>query len=176
MTVLLQTERLSLRRFTWDDIDNVLLISGDPDVMRYIGDGAVDDREGAKNRLARFMSHYEKYPGLGYWVAEKMSAREFIGWFALKYIPKTVEVEVGYLLRGSAWGHGFATEGAAALLAYGFDEIGLNRIVAVTHIENAASQNVIKKIGLRDCGMGHYYDRDLAYFVAERQGFLNPKA
>lgn len=176
MTVLLQTERLSLRRFTWDDVDNVLLISGDPDVMRYIGDGAVDDREGAKNRLARFMSQYEKYPGLGYWVAEKMSAREFIGWFALKYIPKTVEVEVGYLLRESAWGHGFATEGAAALVDYGFDEIGLDRIVAVTHLENTASQHVIKKLGLRDCGIGHYYDCDLAYFAAERHGFVKPNA
>ena len=176
MTVLLQTVRLSLRRFTRDDIDNVLLISGDAEVMRYIGDGATDDREGAKNRLARFMSHYEKYPGLGYWVAEKISTREFIGWFALKYIPKTVEVEVGYLLLKSAWGHGFATEGAAALLAYGFDEIGLNRIVAVTHVENTASQNVIKKIGLRDRGIGHYYDRDVAYFTAERCDFVKPNA
>jgi len=176
MTVLLQTERLSLRRFTLDDVDNVLLISGDAEVMRYIGDGATDDREVAKNRLARFMSHYEKYPGLGYWVAEKISTREFIGWFALKYIPKTVEVEVGYLLLKSAWGHGFATEGAAALLAYGFDEIGLNRIVAVTHVENIASQNVIKKIGLHDCGVGHYYDRDVAYFAVERRELVKPKA
>lgn len=176
MTVLLQTERLSLRRFTLDDVDNVLLISGDAEVMRYIGDGATDDREVAKNRLARFMSHYEKYPGLGYWVAEKISTREFIGWFALKYIPKTVEVEVGYLLLKSAWGHGFATEGAAALLAYGFDEIGLNRIVAVAHVENKASQNVMKKIGLRDCGIGRYYDKNVAYFVAERPEFVKPKA
>ncbi len=69
MTVLLQTKRPSLRRFTRDDIDNVLLISGDAKVMRYIGGGATDVRKGAKNRLARFRSHYEKYPGPGYWVA-----------------------------------------------------------------------------------------------------------
>jgi RimJ/RimL family protein N-acetyltransferase len=72
------------------------------------------------------------------------------------------------LFRKSAWGRGFATEGARALLAYGFDEVGLNRIVAVAHVENKASQNVMKKIGLRDCGVGHYYDHDVAYFAADR--------
>jgi [ribosomal protein S5]-alanine N-acetyltransferase len=176
MTALFETERLRLRRLTAGDVDNVLRLTSDAEVMRYIGDGATDDREAAKNRLARLMSHYEKYPGLGFWAVEHKSKNKFIGWFALKYIPKTVEVEIGYLFLKSAWGQGFATEGARALLSYGFDEVGLNRIVAVAHVENKASQNVMKKIGLRDCGIGHYYDHDVAYFVGERFEFANPKA
>ena len=176
MTVLLQTERLSLRCFTVDDVDNVLRLTGDGNVMRYIGDGATQNRHGAEIQLARLMSYTEKYPGLGFWVVEQKPKNKFIGWFALKYIPDTVEVEIGYLLLKSAWGHGFATEGARALLAYGFDEVGLNRIVAVAHVENKASQNVMKKIGLRDCGIGRYYDKNVAYFVAERPEFAKPKA
>lgn len=176
MTVLFETERLRLRRFTAGDIDNVLQLTSDVDVMRYIGDGATDDREAAKNRLTRFMSHYEKYPGLGFWAVEQKPKNKFIGWFALKYIPKSVEVEIGYLFRKSAWGHGFATEGARALLAYGFNDVGLNRIVAVANIDNKASQNVMKKVGMLDCGIAHYYDRDVAYFAADRFEFANPKA
>jgi [ribosomal protein S5]-alanine N-acetyltransferase len=176
VTVLFETERLRLRRFTSDDVGNVLQLTSDAEVMRYIGDGATDDREAAKNRLNRFMSHYKKYPGLGFWAAEQKPKHKFIGWLALKYIPKSVEVEIGYLFRKSAWGHGFATEGTRALLAYGFEDVGLNRIVAVANIDNKASQNVMKKIGMRDRGIAHYYDRDVAYFAADRFEFAKPKA
>ena len=62
------------------------------------------------------------------------------------------------------------------MLAYGFNEVGLNRIVAVAQFAHKASQNVMKKIGLRDRGIGHYYGRDVAYFVAERPEFARPKA
>ena len=78
MTLLLETERLRLRRFTADDVDNVLQLTNDAEVMRYIGDGATDDREAAKNRLTRFMSHYEKYPGLGFWATEQKPKNKFI--------------------------------------------------------------------------------------------------
>jgi RimJ/RimL family protein N-acetyltransferase len=176
MTALFETERLRLRHFTANDVNNLLQLTSDAEVMRYIGDGATDDREAAKNRLTRFMSHYEKYPGLGFWAAEQKSKNKFIGWFALKYIPKSVEVEIGYLFRKPAWGKGFATEGARAMLAYGFNHVGLNRIVAVANIDNKASQNVMKKIGMRDCGIAHYYDRDVAYFAADCFDFAKPKA
>jgi RimJ/RimL family protein N-acetyltransferase len=168
MTVLLQTERLTLRRFRLDDIDNIARLNSDPEVMRYIGDGATDDRAAIEKRLPRLMNQYEHYPGLGSWATELTLTNQFVGWLALKYIPKTVEVEIGYRLMRSAWGHGFATEGARALLAYGFNDVGLHRIVAVANVANHASQNVLKKIGFCDCGIRHYYDRDVAYFVGER--------
>ena len=170
MTLLLQTERLRLRRFTSDDVDSFLRLISDAEVMRYIGDGKTDNREGAKTRLARIVRYYENYPGLGVWATEQKSSGQVIGWFVLKYIPNTVEVEIGYLLQKAAWGQGFATEGARALLAYGFDKVGMDRIVAVANVANHASQNVMKKIGLRNCGISRYYDRDVAYFVGERPG------
>ncbi len=168
MTVLLQTARLTLRRFTRGDIDDIARLNSDPEVMRYIGDGATEDRAAVEKRFPRILSQYERYPGLGVWVAELTLTNQFVGCFALQYIPKTIEVEIGYRLMKSAWGEGLATEGARALLAYGFNEVGLNRIVAVTHVANHNSQNVLKKIGLHDGGIRHYYDRDVAYFVGER--------
>jgi RimJ/RimL family protein N-acetyltransferase len=145
-----------------------LRVTADAETMRYIGTGATDTEDGANTRLARYLGYPQKYPGLGWWAAEEKTSGKYIGWFALIYIPGTVEVEVGYLLVKCSWGKGFATEGARAVLAYGFEEVGLNRIVAIAQIPNRASQNVMKKIGLSDCGIARYYGRDVAYFVGER--------
>jgi RimJ/RimL family protein N-acetyltransferase len=68
----------------------------------------------------------------------------------------------------STWGRGLATEGARAILCYGFGERGLDRIAAVTHSGNAASQRVLHKLGLEYRGVGHCYGRDVSYFVIER--------
>ena len=69
----------------------------------------------------------------------------------------------------NAWGQGFATEGAQAMVDYGFDDLGLHRIIGVTHRDNKASQHVLMKAGLEDKGWGHYYDQRLRLFVAERE-------
>ena len=97
-----------------------------------------------------------------------------IGWFCLKYAPKTVDIEVGYRLLAEVWGRGLATEGARALVRYGFDELGLDRIIGVTHPDNAASQRVLVKAGLDDAGWGNYYGRELRLFVARRFAEQDP--
>lgn len=161
----LTTERLSLREFRPDDAENLYRLDRDPRVMRYIGDGSVGTRASVAAALSRATEYYARFPGLGVWPAE--TGGKFIGWFCLKYVPATVEVEVGYRLLRQAWGHGFATEGARALVRHGFDTLGLYRIIGLTHPDNAASQRVLQKSGLRDAGWGRYYDRDLRLFVAE---------
>ena len=166
--ILLETERLILRRYEKDDLDRLDRLNSDREVMRYIGDGSLRTREQTKAGIVRAQRIYEMFPGLGFWIAEQKPKRTFIGVFALIYIPKTVEVEVGYRLHKFAWGHGLATEGAKALVQYGFETVGLNRIVGLTHDENDPSKRVLMKAGLQRCGMGHYYDKDLCYFVAEK--------
>ena len=90
----------------------------------------------------------------------------FVGWYCLKYCPPTADVEVGYRLLFDAWGKGYATEGAQALIDYGFDRLGVNRIIGVTHPGNKASQHVLQKSGLRHAGWGRYYNRHVRLFVA----------
>jgi RimJ/RimL family protein N-acetyltransferase len=164
---LLRTDRLALRRFTADDAQNLYRLDSDPRVMRYIGDGSVSTRASIEAGLARIVRYYDRYPGLGVWPAQERPTSRFIGWFCLKYVPKTVEVEVGYRLLPEAWGRGYATEGARALVARGFEVLGLYRIIGLTHPENVASQRVLQKAGLRDAGWGRYYERELRLFVAE---------
>ncbi|MEO8383788.1 MAG: GNAT family N-acetyltransferase [Betaproteobacteria bacterium] len=167
-TVLLETERLTLRRVKLSDLDAMARINGDPDVMRYIGDGSTWTRALSEARIRRILKVYELFPGLGLWIGEEKKSHRFVGAYALIYIPKTVEVEVGYRLCKSAWGRGLATEGARALVRYGMVELGLNRVVGLTHPENAPSKHVLMKAGLQPRGTGHYYDKELCYFVAEK--------
>lgn len=166
--IVLETERLRLRRLSMADLDAMTALNGDAAVMRYIGDGVVWTRAQSAVRIRRILQVYEIFPGLGLWMGEEKSSGRFVGGYALIYIPNTVEVEVGYRLHTHAWGRGLATEGARALVRYGMVELGLDRVVGLTHPENDASKHVLMKSGLAPCGTGWYYEKELCYFVAEK--------
>ena len=170
--ILLETGRLILRRYERDDLDRLDRLNSDVEVMRYIGDGSLRSREQTRAGIVRAQRIYDIFPGLGFWIAEEKPRRNFVGVFALVYIPNTVEVEVGYRLSKSAWGRGLATEGASALVRYGLMELGLDRVVGLTHPDNDPSKRVLMKAGLEPRGMGHYYDKELCYFVAESSRLL----
>jgi len=163
---VLLTERLALRHLTPRDVGTLYRMHSDPRVMRYIGDGSVATRASTDAWAARWMSHYDIYPGLGVWAAEARANGAMIGWFCLIYVPGTAEIEVGYRLAPEAWGRGYATEGARAVVEHGFRTLGLARVIGLTHRDNVASQRVLLKAGLADVGWGHYYGRRLRLFAA----------
>jgi [ribosomal protein S5]-alanine N-acetyltransferase len=164
----LETLRLEFRAFVPGDFDDIHRLDSDPRVMKYIADGKPASRDAVAQRLARFLRYPTLYPDLGIWRATRRDNGKFIGWFALNYAGKSTDIEIGYRLLPEAWGRGFATEGAAALLDYGFDDLGLDRVIGVTHPGNKASQRVLTKAGLADLGWGRYYDRRLRLFATER--------
>jgi RimJ/RimL family protein N-acetyltransferase len=164
----LETLRLSMREFTPDDFDDLHALNSDPRAMKYIADGTPSTREQVAGALKRFIRYPKLYPDLGVWHTSRRDTGAFIGFFVLCYAGKSTDVEVGYRLLPDAWGQGFATEGATALVQFGFDELGLDRIIGITHPGNKASQRVLMKAGLADCGWGRYYDRRLRLFAAER--------
>lgn len=164
----LQTLRIEMREFTTDDFDDVLRLDSDPRVMKYISGGKPSTPAEVRTVLSRAAAWYRNYYGVGAWYATRRDTGRFIGWFALKYCPPTCDIEVGYRLLHDAWGLGFATEGTHALVDYGFDDLGLDRIIAVTHPGNRASQRVLLKTGFRDRGWGNYYGKRLRLFDIER--------
>jgi RimJ/RimL family protein N-acetyltransferase len=168
------TARLALSAITEAHGHELHELDSDPRVMRYIGHGGVRTRDDVDATLARVLRAYALYPGLGTWRASRRDSGDFVGWVALKSVPGTVEVEVGYRLRHAAWGKGFATEGSRALVAYGFDELGLHRIIGITHPENVASQHVLVKAGLVEAGFGHYYGRRVCVYEAVRMANWRP--
>ncbi|HEX4701774.1 MAG TPA: GNAT family N-acetyltransferase [Pseudonocardiaceae bacterium] len=150
--VFLETERLVLRRFTMADEDNLFELDGDPDVMRYITGGLATPRaELRDDYLPAYLNYYRRYPGYGFWATEEKSSGQFIGWFHLRPGPDDAAdvAELGYRLRKSAWGKGYATEGARALIDKAFTEFGMRRVYALTMSVNTRSRRVMEQSGLR---------------------------
>jgi RimJ/RimL family protein N-acetyltransferase len=109
LQVFLETERLLLRRFTNDDIENLVELDSDPEVMRFINGGRPTPRDEIENDLLpAFLGHYERYAGFGFWAAEEKSTGRFVGWLHFRPAQGVPlgEVELGYRLRRSAWGKG----------------------------------------------------------------------
>jgi RimJ/RimL family protein N-acetyltransferase len=151
MDVYLETERLTLRPFTAADVDHLVALDGDPAVMRYLNGGVPTPRNVIEcETLPRFLGYYQMYHGFGVWAAIEKSTGHFLGWFSLKPQDGSDpgEVTLGYRLRRSAWGTGYGTEGARALIRKGFIELGVRRVVASTYQDNLASRGVMEKAGL----------------------------
>jgi RimJ/RimL family protein N-acetyltransferase len=151
MQIFLETRRLVLRRFTLADLDNLVSLNADPDVMRFITGGIPISRDEIENELLpRFLGCYERFDGYGFWAAMEKRTGEFLGCFYLAQEEGGTpgEAELGFRLRKSAWGKGYATEGSRALICKGFTEFGLQRVVADTMATNIASRRVLEKAGL----------------------------
>lgn len=152
MQIFLETERLVLRRFTEDDVDNLVELDSDPDVMRFINGGRPTPRQEVENDLLPwFLDYYKRFPGYGFWAAVEKSTGRFVGWFHFRPAEgvHVDEIELGYWLRKSAWEKGYATEGSRALIHKGFAEFGVQRVVASTMVVNVASRRVMEKAGLK---------------------------
>lgn len=161
--VFLETDRLVLRQFTEEDAGLLLELDSDPEVMRYIGPFALPDRDAYRRHIqTTYLGYYARYEALGVWAAINRTSGEFLGWFCLRpaldyrYATeadfRTGEVELGYRLRRSAWGKGYATEGARALVQRAWVDAGISGVVAAALIGNVASCRVLKQAGLRRIG------------------------
>lgn len=147
---VLVTERLRFRRLTLDDLDNLVALDNDPGVMRYL-EVRPPTRDETRAELGTLLREYEEFPGFGTWAAIEKATGRFAGWFSLRRqrdLPAD-HATLGYRLRRAVWGLGYATEGARALVRYGFDELGLARMSADTMAVNERSRRVMEKAGLR---------------------------
>lgn len=168
---LLETERLVLRRITSNDYEDLCRMNGDPEVMKYVGDGSTRTRELMVHEMEMLISHYERKPGLGIWAVERKDSGEFLGAAGLVYYDGTPEVEVGYRFLKEHWNKGYATEAASALVRYGFETLGLKKIVSSAHIDNRASTRVMEKIGMTYVENRFHYGSTQAYYEITREEF-----
>ncbi|MGW6392169.1 GNAT family N-acetyltransferase [Streptomyces sp. NPDC055103] len=152
MDTYLETERLTLRRFTADDADLLIELDSDPAVMRYLTGGVATAPELVRERdLPSIIAGYERWGGdLGLFAAHEKDGGAFIGWFCLR--PERQgpldEAELGYRLRQAAWGRGYATEVSRALLAKAFTGLGVRMVWAATMTVNHGSRNVMEKLDM----------------------------
>lgn len=149
----LRTERLLLRRWTDADRAPFAALNGDPRVMAHFP--AVLDAAASDALVERIEQGFERN-GFGLWAVERCDNGEFIGFVGLSRpsftahftSPEDPAVEVGWRLAADAWGHGYASEAAAAALAFGFEHLALDEIVSFTAEGNLASRRVMERIGM----------------------------
>ncbi|HEY1862151.1 MAG TPA: GNAT family N-acetyltransferase [Roseiarcus sp.] len=144
MTASFETARLSLSLVREADRTNLIALERDPGVMRFLNGGRPSPDDGAEGGVSFLRPRGGESD---VWAAVETRSGAFVGWFSLRLIGEGVG-ELGYRLRRGAWGRGFATEGATTLVAGGFAEMGLSRIVAMTMAVNHASRRVLEKTGL----------------------------
>jgi RimJ/RimL family protein N-acetyltransferase len=127
--------------------------------MRFLNGGQPTPRDEVRTRIIpTFLGYYERFEGFGFWAAQESVTGQFLGWFHFRPpLPDASSpadwdddgvAELGYRLRRSAWGKGYATEGSRALIGKGFTEFGIRRVVAETVAGNSGSRRVLEKCGL----------------------------
>ncbi|WP_160164568.1 GNAT family N-acetyltransferase [Pedosphaera parvula] len=157
----MKTERLTLREIIPEDVPEVFNIFSHPEVMRYYDMEALTEPHQALEVIARFTDRYHKEVGIRWGITLKHSG-EVIGTCGLVRKPHNRSAVLGYDLAAEFWGQGIMTEALRPLLTYAFDR-EVNRIEAMTHTQNTASQKVLTKLGFRTEGIL----RDYFYFKGE---------
>ena len=147
---ILTTDRLLVRTMIQGDLNSLSAIFADSEVMQYMGRGNIATREQTQEMIIRRGVCGQKWP-LNVWALLRNDNQRLVGTCGILEtdVKGVSEVEIGYQLARHAWGRGYATEVANALVNYGFETLKLRRLIAMTHPENVRSQRVIQKIGLR---------------------------
>jgi RimJ/RimL family protein N-acetyltransferase len=185
----LETDRLLLRPLVENDWEMALETFMDPEVMKFVAD------VGSEEALAEEMKTAVRRGAggrIGVWCVLQRETGEKLGTAILLPLPieeddtdwslvqedryPDADIEVGYILKRSAWGNGYATEACRRLIQFAFEETELDEIVAVTDPRNAASQKVLRKCGLRDEGLRRAYAEECPAFRISRQQWLELQA
>ena len=169
---MIETERLILRPFVPSDLTEYHRhIYSDHDVTRYLPGGKPRPREATQKVLEYAIRHGEEY-GYTLWAVIDKENMAFLGHCGLMTLQNGVEVEVAYALGKAFWGQGYAPEAARASLRYGFEQFGLEQILALAVPDNQASQRVMQKIGMHYQGITNdYYDTPLVLYTLAREDF-----
>lgn len=142
----LETERTFMRQLVKEDSYNYYSLNLDEDVLKFTGDKPFSRIQDAIKFLENY-DQYEKYRVGRLAVIDKGSL-EFLGWCGLKYSVDRHEYDIGFRFFKKYWNKGYATETSQRCLEYGFDELGIERIVGRARKENLASIQVMEKIGM----------------------------
>lgn len=166
---MIETERLKFRRLTEDDFDILFDLRKDPDVSKYLG--GVPTREKIERRLAWQVNNHATL-GIGMCVMLfKPDGDKVVGFSGIQPLEDTGEIEVGYTIAKSHWGMGIGSEACRAWLDYGFNQYGLERIVAVCDPENFGSYHIMEKCGMTYENNVRAYESDCKMYAISKDEF-----
>jgi len=164
----LETSRLRLRPFTTEDLAGLSRITADAEVMRYIGDGVALTRKETEANLQTIVDTFSRR-GYGRWAMFEKAGGALLGYCGLARPAQSPGVELVYMLARGAWGHGLATEASRACLRYGFEELRLDTIYALTMPDNLRSRRVLERLGMRFLRADRYYGYACVCYAITRE-------
>jgi ribosomal-protein-alanine N-acetyltransferase len=171
--IQIETERLLMRPHKMADADFMLELNSDPEVMKYLG-GEVVTMEQVQQTIVSLIQQFEERR-MGRFIVIEKNSNEPIGWCGLKWFHDRKIVDIGYRFLKKTWGKGFATEASYELLKYGFNNLDLDVIYAQADPENIASNNVLKKLGLKKTGSCNEGSNKCIEFKILKTEFLNSR-
>jgi RimJ/RimL family protein N-acetyltransferase len=169
---VIETKRLLLRTYKTQDLETVYLLCSDPEVTQFFSTEYKVNREDILASLPRRLKRWQTQ-GFGQFGVFEKKSNKLIGYCGMQYLEEKSEVEIYYGLFKEYWLKGLATEAAMAVLRFGFEELNLPQIVAVTHPENLSSHKVLQKIGMKRGDNAEFYNTEAAYFSVVRADYKN---
>ncbi len=166
MNIFLETDRLILKAPQESDFEDLLRLRSDPNVMRYVGNGKIQTKEEVQRFLYIAMDYQQKH-GFGFCSVFEKKSGKFIGQaglFHLGFDDSEDEIEVAYRLAVQYWGQGYATELAGALIAWGFQHLPVEKLVALAWLDNIASQRVLEKVGMSHKKIIQFRSREIFHY------------
>jgi RimJ/RimL family protein N-acetyltransferase len=145
---VLETDRLTMRGFGNDDLDEMAAINADPEVTRWVGDDDGLSREDTWRRMAYWVGHWE-LRGFGQWALVERETGRMVGRAGLLEPEAWPAIEVGWLVGREHWGRGFAPEAGRAAMDWARDELGLTHIISLIEDANERSARVAEKLGMQ---------------------------
>jgi len=166
----IDTARLRLRPYRERDLDALHALWTDPDVRRYLWDDTLIDRAVAESTMRTSMASTAEH-GFGHWAVCPAGADALIGFCGLMFIDDTRDVELLYGLAPQHWHQGLATEAASAMLRFGFEEYGFERVYAITDYPNTASAAVMRRLGMQFEKRFLHHELDSVRYLIAREAF-----
>jgi len=163
MKVTLETDRLLLRPFTIDDAEAVFEFGSNREVQKLTGDPLLQSLDEATNMIEEVWYEDYKTYGYGRFATIFKPDNKIIGFAGLKFLPELDETDIGFRFLPEYWGMGLATEASEEILKFGFETLGIQRIIGIAMPENMASRRVLEKIGLQWYKDGPYLDDGGSY-------------
>ncbi|MGB0391284.1 MAG: GNAT family N-acetyltransferase [Salibacteraceae bacterium] len=151
---LFSSKRLGFREWSQHDLEEFTALNANSEVMKHFPSPL--SKKETQHFLNRLITHQKKH-GFCYFAVETLSNTEFIGFIGLatqeyksEFTPAT---DIGWRLKPSSWGKGYATEGAKRCLKYAFNDLKINKLIATCTSQNINSEKVMQKIGMRKEGI-----------------------
>jgi len=165
--MILKTERLVIRELNLKDENDIFEMDSDPEVHRFIDNNPVKSITQSREFIKTIQEQY-KENGVARWAVICKETLECLGWAGFEFFKTPVNnhvnfYELGYRFKKKHWGNGYATESCRAIIEYGFEQLNINTIFAITYPEHIDSQKVLNKLGFKKV-RGFMYGRDLMYW------------